>query len=191
MKRIPITLTFDVEAGKFESDGNRNCKYCASFESFGQALAAFEMVNDYPYAELNMTIVIDDVPRCINLIGGDDPELRLRMDVANLWMKATGNSFANVAMSAEEQITDIHLVLQGASNRLYNQAQEIKALQKQVLASAKPTWQMVKRYFDSGEICWSEAFEHLMSECGMSMEQALQCLAENFDRRPAAIATEV
>ena len=105
------------------------------------------------------------------------------MDVANLWMKATGTVFASVNMSSEEQITDITLALQGMTNRLWNQEQEIKSLQRQVSNSVRPTWQVIKRAFDSGALGWTEAFEALMSECGYPMEEALQLLAENFDRR--------
>lgn len=41
------------------------------------------------------------------------------------------------------------------------------------------------------QLTWTEAFDALMSQCGMPMEEALSCLAENFDRRPAITAEEV
>lgn len=188
-----IQICFDVEAGKYDGD-ERNCKYCCTFDSAAEAAAAYEKVNDYPWATLDVIINVDGVSSTINLIGGSDPLLRLKMDVANLWMKATGNLFVDVAMSSEEQISDIYLVLQGARNRLYNQSREIVSLQKQVLASVEERflpWEHVKRAFDSNAITWTRAFDMLMSECGMPMEEALQCLAENFDRRPAIVATEV
>lgn len=47
-----------------------------------------------------------------------------------------------------------------------------------------PKWRDVWHAFHSDILSWTEAFEALMSECGYPMEEALQLLAENFDRRP-------
>lgn len=185
MKQPKIEVSFEVEAGKYDGD-EENCKYCNSFDSADEAVHQFAFVSDYPWARLDVYISVDGATSRINLLGGDDPLLRLKTDVANLWMKATGTVFAPVNMSSEEQITDINLALQGMTNRLWNQGQEIKSLQRQVLNSARPTWQVIKRGFDSGALGWTEAFEALMSECGYPMEEALQLLVENFDRRPPA-----
>jgi len=59
------------------------------------------------------------------------------------------------------------------------------------LARNYAVWRDVWCKFNSDEISWTQAFEALMSECGMPMEEALQCLAENFDRRPAIVVIEV
>lgn len=189
MKYPKHAIYFDISAGKYDSDGEENCKFCATFTDAEKAVKQYEFVDDYPWARLDLRIVSNDVTTTFNLlgdVGGDDPLLRLKMDVANLWMKATGTVFAPVNMSSEEQVTDINLALQGMTNRLWNQGQEIKSLQRQVLNSVRPTWQVIKSAFDSGALGWTEAFEALMSECGYPMEEALQLLAENFDRRPSA-----
>lgn len=54
-----------------------------------------------------------------------------------------------------------------------------------------PEWRDVWHEFHSDNLSWTQAFEALMSECGMPMEQALECLANHFDRRPAITVQEV
>ena len=162
MKQPLITIAFDVEAGKFEPDGEKNCKYCCTFDSAEEAVEAFQKVDDYPYAELDIVLTVDGATTRINLLGGVDRYAMLRFDVARLWIKATGQEFVAIDAPLEVQLDDIDAAL----------------------TSAKPTWQVIKRTFDSGAIGWTEAFEALMSECGHSMEEALQLLAEHFDRRP-------
>ena len=44
-------------------------------------------------------------------------------------------------------------------------------------------WQDIHTQFMARQITWTEAFDTLMSQCGMPMEEALSCLAEHFDRR--------
>lgn len=168
MKQPLITITFDVEAGKFESDGEKNCKYCCTFDSAETAVKAFQKVDDYPYAELDIVLTVDGATTRINLLGGVDRYAMLRFDVARLWIKATGQEFVAIDAPLEVQLDDIEAAL----------------------TSARPTWQVVKRVFDSGALSWTEAFETLMSECGHSMEEALQLLAEHFDRRPVIDAFE-
>lgn len=106
--------------------------------------------------------------RTSNVFGGDDPELRLRSSIASLWMKATGESFVKLPTDTEAQLDDI----------------------EEALKSKRPSWQQIKHAFDSGALSWSEVFEALMSDCGMTMNGALQCIAEHFDCRPAIEGTE-
>ena len=162
-------IYFDVSAGKYDSDGEENCKFCATFTDAEKAVKQYEFVDDYPWARLDLRIVSNDVTTTFNLLGGMDEHAKLRFDIARLWMKATGRAFIDVATPLEVQLEDIEAVL----------------------SSARPTWQVVKRVFDSGALSWTEAFETLMSECGHSMEEALQLLAEHFDRRPVIDAFEV
>lgn len=130
MKKPLVTITFDIEAGKFEPDGSKNCKYCNTVTDANEAVRLFEFVNDYPYAELDIVVTVDGLTSRINLLGGISPR--------------------------EQWLPREH----------------------------------VKRAFDSDAITWTRAFDMLMSECGMPMEKALQCLAEHFDRRPAIQAKE-
>lgn len=125
-----ITFYFDVSAGKYDSDGELNTKYCCTFSDAAQALAQYQYVSDYPWAQLDLCICEDGkVVRSVSLYGGDDPVQR-------------------------------------------------------------PPWRQIKHAFDSGTLSWSEVFEALMSDCGMTMNGALQCIAEHFDRRPAIEGTE-
>ena len=52
-------------------------------------------------------------------------------------------------------------------------------------------WQDIHTQLIARQITWTEAFDALMSQCGMPMEEALKCLAEHFDRRPVIRETEV
>ena len=162
-------IYFDVSAGKYDSDGEENCKFCATFTDAEKAVKQYEFVDDYPWARLDLRIVSNDVTTRINLLGGVDRYAMLRFDVARLWIKATGQEFVAIDAPLEVQLDDIEAAL----------------------TSARPTWQVIKRVFDSGAISWTETFEALMSECGYPMEEALQLLAEHFDRRPVIDAFEV
>ena len=55
----------------------------------------------------------------------------------------------------------------------------------------KLVWQDIHARFKDNQLTWTEAFDALMSQCGMPMEDALRRLAENFDRRPAVNVKEV
>lgn len=161
MKYPKHAIYFDISAGKYDSDGEENCKFCATFTDAEKAVKQYEFVDDYPWARLDLRIVSNDVTTTFNLLGDVDRYAKLRFDIARLWMKATGRAFIDVVTSVDVQLDDIEAAL----------------------SSARPTWQVIKRAFDSGALSWTEAFEALMSECGYPMEEALQLLAENFDRR--------
>lgn len=47
-------MAFNVDAGKYEADGSRNYKYCDTFATMEEALAAYETVRDYPWAEISL-----------------------------------------------------------------------------------------------------------------------------------------
>lgn len=51
-----LSMYIDVSAGKFEYDGERNCKYCESFDSIPHALEAFVYVRDYPWATMELVV---------------------------------------------------------------------------------------------------------------------------------------
>ena len=96
----------------------------------------------------------------------DQGRIQLRMAIANLWMMATGNKFVNITMPWQQQVEDIELRLKEQS---------------------RLPWHAVLDLFNAQHITWSTAFEMLMSRCGFSMENALICLAEHFDRRKIEI----
>jgi hypothetical protein len=185
MNKLNTTITFDIEAGKFEPDGSRNCKYCNTVTDANEAVRLFESVNDYPYAELDIIVTVDGAASRINLLGGSDPLLHLKMDVASLWANATGKMFVDVAAPVEDQLADIRDLVQ-------DQKRQISELRSKPKTDSRwLPWEHVKRAFDSDAITWTRAFDMSMSECGMPMEKALQCLAEHFDRRPIIQAKEL
>ena len=163
-------ITFHIDAGKYESDGELNYKYCDQAETVEGAVQMYGRAYGYDFVEFYMTFEVDGAVSTIWIEGGPTPELQMRMSFARLWAMATGNKFVDIAMDWEEQAEDI----------------------ERVLVSLSPvSWQDVHRQFTTQQITWTEAFDALMSQCGMPMEDALRCLAENFDRRPAVNVKEV
>ena len=64
---------------------------------------------------------------------------------------------------------------------LTNANYTLKYLEKRFRAQAKTPWQDIHTQFMAHQLTWTEAFDALMSQCGMPMEEALSCLAENFN----------
>ena len=108
----------------------------------------------------------------------------LRSSVGWLWLKAVNKTFSDLSEDVpwEDQIEDIR----EAITDLRDQLKVCRARLRN-----QTSWQDIHAKFVTHQITWTEAFDALMSQCGMPMEEALRCLAEHFDRRPAAIATEV
>lgn len=163
-------ITFCVDAGKYEPDGEMNYKYCDAANTVQDAIQMYERAQGYDFIEFYMNFEVDDAASTIWIEGGPMLEQQMRINFAHLWAIATGNKFVDISMDWEKQAEDIERVLVGLS---------------------PVSWQDVYRSFEAGEFTWTEAFEALMSQCGMPMEEALQCLAENFDRRPAVNVKEV
>lgn len=44
---------FKVLAGKYEGYDCRDCKYCEDFATLDEAIAAYDKVKDYPWAEIS------------------------------------------------------------------------------------------------------------------------------------------
>ena len=166
-----ISMRFDIDAGRYEDQGEKNYKYCDSANTIAEALAKWRACEGYDFAEMELVVECDGAQSRIAIFGGQDNESWMRMRIAGLWMKATEKSFADVAASWEEQLDEIESIVE---------------------ARCAPTpWQAIHVQFSNGLLTWTEAFDALMSQCGMPMEEALSCLAENFDRRPAITAEEV
>ena len=108
----------------------------------------------------------------------------LRSSVGWLWLKAVNKTFSDLSEDApwEDQIEDIREVI----TDLRDQLKVCRARLRN-----QTSWQDIHAKFSAELLTLTQSFDALMSQCGMPMEEALSCLAENFDRRPAAIATEV
>ena len=102
----------------------------------------------------------------------------LRSSVGWLWLKAVNKTFSDLSEDApwEDQIEDIREVI----TDLRDQLKVCRARLRN-----QTSWQDIHAKFVTHQITWTEAFDALMSQCGMPMEEALRCLAENFDRRGA------
>ena len=190
-----ISMRFNIDAGRYEDQGKKNYKYCDSANTIAEALAKWRACEGYDFAEMELVVECDGAQSRIAIFGGQDNESWMRMRIAGLWMKATEQSFADIAAPWEEQLDEIESeisllrkhngALRQQNERAHKRVEELEARRTFIL------WQDVHTQFIARQITWTEAFDALMSQCGMPMEQALSCLAEHFDRRPAAIATEV
>ena len=100
----------------------------------------------------------------------------LRSSVGWLWLKAVNKTFIDLSEDApwEDQIEDIR----EAITDLRDQLKVCRARLRN-----QTSWQDIHAKFVTYQITWTEAFDALMSQCGMPMEEALRCIAENFDRR--------
>lgn len=190
-----ISMRFDIDAGRYEDQGEKNYKYCDSADTIEEALAKWRACEGYDFAEMELVVECDGARSRIAIFGGQDEETWMRMRIAGLWMKATQQSFADIAAPWEEQLDEIESeisclrkhngALRQQNERAHKRVEELEARRTFI------PWTVVHAQFSNGLLTWTEAFDALMSQCGMPMEEALSCLAENFERRPAAIATEV
>ena len=190
-----ISMRFDVSAGRYEGQDEKNYKYCDSANTIEEALAKWRACEGYDFAEMELVVECDGARSRIAVFGGRDNETWMRMRIAGLWMKATEQSFADIAAPWEEQLDEIESeisllrkhngALRQQNERAHKRVEELEARRTFI------PWQDIHAKFVTHQITWTEAFDALMSQCGMPMEEALSCLAEHFDRHPAAIATEV
>ena len=234
-----ISMRFDIDAGRYEDQGEKNYKYCDSADTIEDAIAKWRLCEGYDFAEMELIVECDGAQSRIAIFGGQDNESWMRMRIAGLWMKATQQSFADIAAPWEEQLDEIESEisllrkhngalrqqnerahkrveeleqqvahdkeLKGNQQRAINALRErndiqydkikqlgedltnanytLKHLEKRFRAQAKTPWQEIQAKFVAHQLTWTEAFDALMSQCGMPMEEALRCLAEHFDRR--------
>lgn len=184
-----ISMRFDIDAGRYEDQGEKNYKYCDSADTIEEALAKWRACEGYDFAEMELVVECDGAQSRIAIFGGQDNESWMRMRIAGLWMKATEKSFADVAAPWEEQLDEIESeisllrkhngALRQQNERAHKRVEELEARRTFI------PWTVVHAQFSNGLLTWTEAFDALMSQCGMPMEEALSCLAENFDRRGA------
>lgn len=174
-----ISMRFDITAGRYEDQCEKNYKYCDSADTVEEALTKWRSCEDYDFAEMELVVECDGAVSRIGVFGGQDKEAMLRMSIASAWMKVMDTSFVDLLMDADVQLEEIvHVALS----------------RKEQLERSRPfllSWLTVHAQFSNGLLTWTEAFDALMSQCGMPMEEALSCLAENFDRRPAVNVKEV
>lgn len=169
---MKISMHFEIAAGKYEGDGEKNYKYIDRADTIEEAINKYDYVSDYPFVEMDLIVSCDGATSRIPIFGGEDKETMLRISIASTWMTVMNKQF--VIGDPFKQLDEI--------------AQRVKELE--ALPSHTP-WQAVHLGFIRGELNWTEAFDALMYQCGMPMEEALKCLAEHFDRRPVIEETEV
>ena len=101
-------LMFEIAGGKYESDGEVNYKYINSTDSAEEALRMYASVEGYPFNYLRVIISDEGARSDITLLGdktdAEYANMRVRMGISRLWMKATGASFSDIATDPEEQL---------------------------------------------------------------------------------------
>ena len=101
-------LMFEIAGGKYEPDGEVNYKYINSTDSAEEALRAYASVEGYPFNYLRVIISDEGARSDITLLGdktdAEYANMRVRMGISLLWMKATGASFSDLATDPEEQL---------------------------------------------------------------------------------------
>lgn len=114
-----IRIAFTIEAGKYDDDG-KNWKYCDTAASLPEALLKYQNTQGYDFRDLSMDIEVDGVlQQTVWLFGGPKTELTMRMNIACLWMKATGNRFSNVKDDWQQQLDEIEACLLPHAERIY------------------------------------------------------------------------
>ena len=198
-------ITFHIYAGKYEPDGELNYKYVDQAETIEDAIRMYESARGYDFVEFYMLFEVDGASSTIWIEGGPMLEQQMRMSFAHLWAVATRKQFVDITMDWEKQAEDIEKRLmrdreiKDENLRQYDKIKQLQAdltnanyeLVQYELQHKRLQWPDVQQQFVNGLLSWTEAFEALMSQCGMSMEEALQCFAENFDCRPAVNVKEV
>ena len=239
---MKVQITFHIDAGKYEPDGEKNYKYCDESDEFEDGFKMYAMAQGYEFVDFYFVVEMEGMKRTFYIDGGPMDEKRMRTSIANLWMQVTGNDFFSLTEGPtwEQQVEAVEKKLSqyrdnarfdgaaikaartrirklAAENRMCHAysnelRQRIEFLEqvefdnrvviKQLSASLdqcreeakklRPMpWQEIHTQFKAGLLTWTEAFDALMSQCGMPMEEALKCLAEHFDRRPVIQETEV
>lgn len=102
-----IKIVFAIEAGKYDEDG-KNFKYIDAASNLPEALHKYSNTQGYDFRDLSMDIEVDGVhQQTVWLFGGPQTELTMRMNIACLWMKATGNRFSNAKDDWQQQLDEI------------------------------------------------------------------------------------
>lgn len=130
------TMYFDVEAGKWDGF-EENCKYCDSFTDAVEAIKAYHYVSDYPRARISLRLIDEEgnTTRTLNIEGGDDAEMMLRLAIASLWMHTTQQSFIDVAVPVDDQLADIKRTVTEYRNTINRDKALIKRLTNELAAA--------------------------------------------------------
>ena len=162
-----ITFSFEILAGRHDL-GDISWKYADDATNLPEALHKYQNTQGYPVRQLRMYIECDGVTTEHCLFGGDSVETRMREGIADLWNKVCCYSATEPTNNWRLQLLDI---------------------EREMKRWLPRPWQDIHQQFARGELTWTEALEALMNQCGYSLEEALRCLAEHFDRRPTITIT--
>ena len=69
-----ISMRFDIDAGRYEDQGEKNYKYCDSANTIAEALAKWRACEGYDFAEMELVVECDGAQSRIAIFGGQDNE---------------------------------------------------------------------------------------------------------------------
>ena len=210
---LNLTMHFEIAAGRYEDQAEKNYKYCDSADTIEDAIAKWHLCEGYDFIEMELVVECGGTVSRIGIFGGPDDAMVLRMNIANLWANATQQQFVDIASDSNVLLGEIESeisclrkhngALRRQNERAHKRVEELEQVEfdnrvaiKQLSASLdqcreeakklRPMpWQEIHTQFKAGLLTWTQSFDALMSQCGMPMEEALRTLAEHFDRREA------
>lgn len=101
-------IMYDVDAGRWEPEGDRNYKYSSTFLTLDEAVAAYQKCKGYPWAVLSMRMVIDDEPCNTVYVFGKETYWQDVFCVFNEgrinWTQAYEELMSRVGMTQEEAL---------------------------------------------------------------------------------------
>ena len=102
-----ISMRFDIAAGRYEDQGEKNYKYCDSADTIEDAIAKWRLCQGYDFAEMDLIVECGGTVSRIGIFGGPDDAMVLRMNIANLWVNATQQQFVDIASDSNVLLNEI------------------------------------------------------------------------------------
>lgn len=95
-----------------------------------------ELVGKYA-ARISLRLIDEEgnTTRTLNIEGGDDAEMMLRLAIASLWMHTTQQSFIDVAVPVDDQLADIKRTVTEYRNTINRDKALIKRLTNELAAA--------------------------------------------------------
>ena len=104
---LNLTMHFEIAAGRYEDQGEKNYKYCDSADTIAEAIAKWHLCEGYDFTEMDLIVDVDGAQSRIAIFGGTDDAMVLRMNIANLWVNATQQQFVDIASDSNVLLDEI------------------------------------------------------------------------------------
>lgn len=116
-----LHVNFEVEAGKYEADGEKNYKVCFTTENFVDAVEMYNKCIGYPFNDLRVLVGVDDAWSTMTILGEQtdkeiEPWVRMghmAMTLDQAHMILTDTDMVSIARSLEEDMKRGEEVIHG------------------------------------------------------------------------------